>query len=246
MPWNPPRNDRGKALALVAGLHVLLGAGLISGLAGEPLEEMTERIEALDLTLPEQPPKPEPPPPPPDESEAAPEEEAGAVDLEAKPAPVVLPPPPQPLPTRNPLPTADEAAPDTGRDPSAGAGSEAGPGRGAGGEGDGTGGGGTGGTGTGSGSGLGSEARLLSGNLTRSDYRRIRNFGSPRGQAVLAIEVGPTGRLTRCRALSGSGSAALDEELCRLLGRTRWEPARDRSGRPVPVSLRYVATWDRD
>jgi TonB family protein len=62
----------------------------------------------------------------------------------------------------------------------------------------------------------------------------------------LGIDVGSDGRLLRCLTVSSSGNPALDGELCRLLERTRWEPARDRAGRPVTVSLRYVATWDRD
>lgn len=121
----------------------------------------------------------------------------------------------------------------------------AGVGSGAGGAGDGTGGGGSGGEGTGSGGGLASEARLLSGNLTRRDYGRIRDFGSPRGRAVLGLEISAEGRVTGCQPVAGSGSAELDLELCRLLSRTRWEPARDMMGRPVLVTLRYVATWDR-
>jgi protein TonB len=141
------------------------------------------------------------------------------------------------------LPTADETAPVTSTAPSAGAGREAGPGRGASGSGDGTRGGGTGGSGAGG--GLGSGARLLSGNLARGDYRRIRGFGAPRGSAVLAIDVSADGRMTRCLTFTSSGNPALDGELCRLLARTRWEPARDRSGNAVPVALRYVASWDR-
>ncbi|WP_284274611.1 energy transducer TonB, partial [Sphingomonas astaxanthinifaciens] len=119
-------------------------------------------------------------------------------------------------------------------------------GRGANGSGDGTGGGGNGGSGSGPGGGLGSNARLVSGNLSRGDYRRIRGYGAPRGQAVLALEVGADGRVSRCQPYSTSGTPALDGELCRLLSRTRWEPARDTAGRPVAVALRYVATWDRD
>jgi protein TonB len=246
MPWQPPRSDRTKSLVLVAGLHLLLGAALVSGLAGDRLDKTVENAFQPIFIPPPVTPEPEPPPPPPSQSEPAAREEAGAVDVAAKPAPVVLPPPPRPLPSANPLPTADEAAADTGSAPSAGAGLTRGDGRGAGGEGNGAGGGGSGGTGAGGGSGLGSDARLVSGNLTRRDYRRIRAFGSPRGQAVLAIDVSADGRLTRCLPLGGSGNPALDAELCRLLERTRWEPARDRAGRPVPVALRYVATWDRD
>lgn len=242
MPWQPPRPPRGKAFAFVAGLHVLIGTLLITGLGGEPLRRVTDSLAAFDVPLPVPPPDP---PPPPQPSRNGAREEAGAPDLEAKPAPVVLPPPPQALPTRNPLPTADETATDTSAAPSAGAAAEPGTGRGAGGSGDGLGGGGMGGSGSGDGAGLGSEARLLSGNLTRRDYRRIREFGSPRGQAVLALEVSANGRLTRCQPLSSSGNPALDELLCQLLARTRWAPARDRGGRPVQVGLRYVASWDR-
>lgn len=247
MPWTPPRTDKAKSIALVAAFHLGLGFVLVSGLAGGRIAKPDdEAISLIDIPPPITP-KPEPPPPPPpEESPAAAKDEAGAVDLAAAPAPVVVPPPKLPLPTRNPLPTADDTAPVTGSAPSAGAGTTAGEGRGAGGAGTGTGGGGTGGTGTGSGGGLGQEARLVSGNLTRRDYRRIRGFGSTQGRAVLAIEVGPSGRVTRCMPLSSSGDATLDAELCRLLGRTGWEPARDRAGRPVAVSLRYVATWDRD
>lgn len=243
MPWHPPRNDRTKSLLLVVGLHLFLGAALVNGLAGDPLRQVTEGITAIDFLPAPVLPEPEPPPPP-DESASAAREEAGAADLKAKPATVVLPPVAR-VPTRNPLPTADEVAPEKGTAPSAGAAAERGPGRGAGGSGDGTGGGGSGGAGSGTGSGLGQEARLVAGNLTRRDYRRIRGFGLLEGRAVLGIEVSAAGRVTRCTPVSGSGNSALDDELCRLLGRTTWEPARDRSGQPVSVSLRYVATWNR-
>ena len=87
---------------------------------------------------------------------------------------------------------------------------------------------------------------MLWGNLSRGDYRRIRGFGAPRGSAVLAIDVNAEGRLTRCLSFASSGNPALDAELCRMLARTRWEPARDLDGNPVPVALRYVATWARN
>lgn len=240
MPWQPQERDRKKALALVVLLHAGLGAALFFGLAGEPIRRAADALQTFDVSLP----LPPPPPEPVAEEESAPERDAGAVDLEQRPAPVVQPAPAVRLPVTPPLPTADESAPLTGAAPSAGAGTEVGPGRGAGGDGDGTGGGGNGGSG--SSDGLRSEARLLSGNLSRGDYRRIRGYGAPRGQAVLAIEVGADGRLTRCLPFASSGNPALDGELCRLLSRTTWEPARDRAGRAVPVALRYVATWDRN
>jgi protein TonB len=227
---------------LVGGLHLLLGAVLVHGLAGNPLrgDELAPprplEVALATLTLEQVPVRP---------VEAAPaaRKAAGAPDLKARPAPIVVPPP-RVLPARNPIATADDE-PGVGAAPSAGAGNVAGPGRGAGGTGEGSGGGGSGGDGAGSGNGLASEARLLSGNLTRRDYSRIRSFGSPQGRAVLGIEVSAEGRVIGCQPLTGSGSVALDLELCRLLSRTRWEPARDLSGRPVLVALRYVATWER-
>lgn len=212
---------------------------MLTGLAGEPLRQAQGALATFDIPVP---PPPKPDSPPPARADAA-REEAGAVDLAAKPAPVVLPPPTLRLPVSSPRPTADDTAPVTGSAPSAGASATDGTGAGAGGAGDGAGGGGDGRSGVGS---LSSEARLLSGNLSRSDYRRIRAFGAPRGQAVLAIEVDADGRLTRCLPFASSGNPALDDELCRLLARTRWQAARDRSGREVPVALRYVATWDRN
>ena len=241
MPWQPQRRDRTKSLALVALLHLALGAALLHGLAGEPLRRSVEALTTFDVPLPE---PPQPPEPQREEQQAAEVREEGETDLQARPAPMIQPPPLILLPKPPTLQTADEAGPVTGTSPSAGAGLQAGNGAGSGGTGAGIGDGGTGGTGAGS--GLGSEARLIAGNLSRGDYRRIRGFGAPRGSAVLAIEVGADGRLTRCLPFTSSGNPALDGELCRLLARTRWEPARDRGGSPVPVALRYVATWNRD
>jgi len=241
MPWQPPRNDRAKSMTLVAGLHLLLGAALLSGLAAGPLQPATKAVKLFNVPLPKAPELP----PPPIEARSGARREAGAPDLAAKATRVVARTPVVRLAVRKPIRTSDDRSPDDGAARSTGAASVAGAGRGAGGSGDGTGGGGTGGLGAGEGSGAGSEARLLSGNLNGRDYRRIRGFGAPRGQAVLAIEVGADGRLTRCQPLAGSGNPMLDYELCQLLGRTHWEPARDGNGRPHPVSLRYVATWDR-
>lgn len=242
MPWQPQRRDRTKTLGLVLLVHAALGAALLQGLAGEPLRRVSDALVTFNVPPPALPP---PPPPPAPAKEAAPRE-SGATDLEAKPAPVVRPEPAVRLPVPPPLPSATEASPRTGIDNDAGAGDRVGEGRGGGAGGSGTGGGGTGGTGAGSAGGAVSAARLLSGNLSRGDYRRIRGFGAPRGQAVLAIEVSAQGRVSRCLPFASSGNPALDEELCRLLARTRWEPARDRDGNPVAVALRYVATWDRN
>ena len=238
MPWKPQERDRKKALALVLLLHLALGAALLHGLAGEPLRRTAEALATFDVPLPQPPPAPVEPL----RKEEAAKREAGASDLAARPAPLLAPVPVVRLQIPSQVATATETSPDSGRAADAGAGLVAGAGRGAGGSGDGIGGGGSGGSGSGM---AASDARLVSGNLSRGDYRRIRGFGAPRGAAVLAIEVGLNGRLTRCLPLDSSGNPALDAELCRLLARTRWEPARDRRGDPVTAALRYVATWER-
>ncbi len=240
MPYAGSRADRGKALALVLALHAGLGLALIAGLSVTTVREVSDAMASFDVQLPVTPP---PPDPPPSRSAPAAERDAGAAGLRAKPAPVIVAPPAVPLVLPSPLPVAEKAGVEEGRDPRPGA-AAGGTGPGAGGDGDGV--GGAGGGGAGAGSGIGSEAQLLSGNLTRRDYRRIRRFGSPRGQAVLGITVSEQGQLIDCLTITGSGNPDLDRELCAMLRRTRWSPALDRDGLPVSVSLRYVATWDRD
>lgn len=238
MPYARSKADRNKAVALVLLVHAALALAVLAG-PGEPVTpRLAERLRTFDVTQ-DVPPGPALEP----SRESAAPDDAGAPALESRPSPIVAPPPAVRLPSPDDMAVADEATHVDGTDRTAGAAGQPGIGQGAGGTGSGFGGGSSGGDGAG---GLGVGARLLSGNLTRRDYRHIRSFGSPAGRAVLEIEVGPDGRLTACAPLVGSGSPDLDDELCALLSRTRWSPALDRSGRPVSVSLRYVATWDRD
>lgn len=223
---------------MVALIHLGLGAALLHGLAGEPLRRSVEALTTFDAPLPDITP---PAPPARQPRDTAEEREEGATDIRAEAAPVVRPPPEVRLPISPVLRTADDASPTPGAAASAGAGSAAGQGAGSGSGGSGTGGGGAGGEGFGT---IGSEARLLSGNLSRGDYRRIRGYGAPRGRAVLELVISPEGRPARCQPVTSSGNSALDDDLCRLLGRTRWEPARNRGGVPIPVALRYVAIWE--
>lgn len=244
MPYARSRSDKGKAAALVALLHAGLGAVFLWGLAGGSARNAVEALKSFNVLPPPSPPSQEPPP---SHASSAAKEEAAPPDLRAKPAPVVVPPPAVPLPLPSPIAIADERAPVEGTERSAGAAAVAGPGTGAGGEGSGFGGGGPGGRGLGNGGGLGTGARLLSGNLSRRDYRHLRSFGVPSGRATLALTVTPSGRLAACTPIKGSGSAELDAELCALLmGRSRWAPAIDRRGEPVTVQLRYTAVWNRD
>lgn len=227
------RADRAKAITAVAVVHLgMAGLLLLGGEAADAPTAGQAPTQLIDITLP-----PPPPPPPPPEPAAQPDREAGAAGRKAEPAPIVLPPPRIALPSPNPLPTAPVAG--IGSAASAGA-ANAGTGPGAGGTGDGRGGGGAGG-------GIGEDARLLSGGLNRRDYRQLRTFDAPGGRAMLAILIGPDGRVAECSTHRSSGDRALDAALCAILQpRMRWSPARDRSGRPLTVGLYYVATWGRN
>lgn len=227
------RADRAKAILAVAAVHLGLAGLLFLGGTRMTLPTTGQAPTVLiDIALP-----PPPPPPPPPEPAARPDREAGAAGRQAEPAPIALPPPRIALPTPNPLPTAPIAG--AGSAASAGA-ANAGTGPGAGGAGDGRGGGGAGG-------GIGEDVRLISGGLNRRDYRYLRGFSAPSGRAMLAILIGPDGRVVECSTHRSSGDPELDAALCAILQpRMRWAPARDRSGRPLTVGLYYVATWGRN
>lgn len=232
---HPTRAERAKAIAGVAAVHLALAALALSGSVTTREANEPPATKIFDVALPPSPPPP-PPPPPPEKRSA--DREAGVEGKMAKAAPIVAPPPRIELPAPSPLTAAPIAG--TGSAPSAGAGTM-GIGPGAGGAGTGT---GAGGTGVG---GIGEDAHLLSGGLSRRDYRRLRAFAAPSGRAVLAILIGPDGRVAQCSTRQSSGDRALDSALCALLQpRMRWSPARDRQGRPLTVGLYYTAVWARD
>jgi protein TonB len=227
----PSRGDRAKAIAAVVAVHAGLAALVLSGSRVVPGRSNQPATQLIDIAIP-----PPPPPPPPPKPAPKADREEGAAGKKAEPAPIVAPP--SPVPAKSPLPAAPVAG--SGNAPSAGA-AAAGTGTGAGGSGSGRGGGGSGG------GGIGEDARLISGGLTRRDYRRLRALGASTGQAVLAILVGPDGRVAQCSTRQSSGNGALDAELCAIMQpRMVWAPARDRGGRPLTVGIYYTATWSRD
>lgn len=242
MPYARHRPDQGKAAALVVVLHLALGAALISGLGVDTVRRAAESLKSYDV----RPPEPELPVPPPTVEQAAARQQAAPPNLRSKPLPQIAPTPLLPLPA--PAPAAEVSAPQAGRDLTAGAAEVAGPGTGAGGSGDGYGGGGSGGSGAGGGAGgeVGAPARLLRGMRSRLDESFLRGFPAHRGEAILSLTIGTDGRVVGCQVAQGTGSDALDAELCsRMASRSRWEPARDQAGRPMPVTLRYTAVWSR-
>ena len=237
------RQDRAKALAAVALVHVALGAVILSGLDVRIVEQAVDRLQTFDIT-PEAPPPPieEPPPPPRPEESSAPEEEAAPANIKSKPTPVVAPTPPIPLPIPVPLNTSKVRGPE-GLDRTAGASNVPGLGTGAGGQGSGFGGGGRGGSGTGSGDGFTPAQRISK--IPNSQYRRIvAASGARRGSIGITLKVNTDGRPSHCRIARSSGNPAVDSMMCELAIRyVRFRPARDPQGRPVAQDITWHPDW---
>lgn len=229
---SPTRADRAKAIAAVVGVHLGIGALVLT--SNPALPEAVEQVRTTLVDIAEPPP---PPPPPPDPARAR--EEEGAAGKKAEPTPVVAPKPRIELPTTPPVPAAPVAG--TGTNASAGT-ATSGSGPGAGGSGSGRGGGGPGGSG-----GMGAEPRLLGGNRARLPRDLLRSFAADRGFAHLWLTLSESGRVSACSAFQSSGNAAVDQALCNVMvNNSRWTPARDTQGRPISVRFRYTATWSKD
>lgn len=225
-------SGRERARAALGAILVngALGLAFLTGLALRHDErQRAAPLETFDVTVP--------PPPPeviPEKKRDSPKPDPeGAAGRKASPVAA----PPSPVPSPQPAP----AQPSTGSATTSGN-AAAGSGPGAGGSGSGSGGGGTG-----SGGGIGSEARLLGGHRSRLPSRLLRTIPQDRGYAHLLLTVGQAGRVTGCSVLTSSGHAGIDQALCGVMvQRSRWQPARDRSGRPITVEVRYTAIWSKD
>ena len=230
----PTRPDRAKAIAGVVAIYTAIVGAVLLMPGDSPLSvgesEPTVLIDVKELPQPQ---------PPPEEEAGRAKEEEGAAGRKAEPTPVVAPKPVIEVPASPPITAAPIAG--TGSASTAGA-ATTGTGPGAGGSGTGRGGGGSGG-----GGGIGSDARLLGGNSSRLPSSILRGFAANRGFGFLLLTISETGRVSDCSVLQSTGSAEVDQALCRLMiRRSRWEPARDRQGRPISVKLRYTATWSKN
>jgi protein TonB len=76
-----PPGSRGKGLAIVVGIHVLIGWALVSGLATRVVDVVTQPLDVVIVTTP-------PPPPPPKIEQVLDKPKAAAL-----PPPVYVPPP---------------------------------------------------------------------------------------------------------------------------------------------------------
>lgn len=102
-----PSSNRIVALIVVAVLHILLGYGLVTGLAFEAVKQVAKRVTTIDIE--EEKVEEVPPPPPPEKKEVAPPPVAPppTIRVNPEPPPIVttpLPPPPVLAPPAPPPP----------------------------------------------------------------------------------------------------------------------------------------------
>lgn len=252
--YHPTFPERLRAALPALAIHALLALALLRGLGFTPGAAEADRLKLIDLTIP--PPVPEPAPPPAPSSgetesrrQGAPREEGAASppNIESKATAVVAPEVPPLRPS--PLPAAAVAG--TGSAPTQGAAPVRGPGTGSGGTGTGTG-SGAGGDGHGGGGGEGgygdgrglSPPRWLRGRLRDSDYPRELGAAGVWGRVHIRYVVETDGRVSNCTVTRSSGSPELDRVTCGLIeARFRYDPARDRFGRPIRSNLIESYEW---
>ena len=222
--------DRAKAIAAVAAVHVALAAVILFGLNVSMVRHAVDQLKIITINEPPPPPvQPQPKPAPKPQAAKKPE---GAAAKKAAPSPVVAPEPRIPVPS--PLPAAKVAG--TGSATASGA-AQSGTGTGAGGSGSGPGGGGDF-------SGYTPARRIT--RIPNSEYRGLSATGIPSGSVGVTVKVNTDGSVSNCRVARSSGDRSVDSLMCELTLRyIRFDPARDRAGRPVAQDITFYPNWYR-
>jgi len=225
------RPDRAKAIAAVLAVHAVLAFIIVSGLNVQMARRAIERLTTITISEPPPPPPPQLPPKPAAKPQAMKKPE-GAAAKKANPTPVVAPEPKLPVPS--PIPAAKVAG--TGSSSASGT-TATGNGTGAGGAGNGPGGGGDF-------SGY-TPARRVS-RIPDREYRSLAATGLRSGNVGVTIRVNPDGSVSNCRVARSSGNGSADALMCQLTMRyIRFDPARDREGRPVAQDVTFFPNWWR-
>lgn len=234
--------------ALAAALvNLLLAYGLVVGLGYRLPLAFDEPLKLFDVAVPPPPPLPPPPPaaapPSPRLKADRAEGVAAPPNLEAAATPIVAPPPRIRLEIVEPMVAAPVAG--DGSDASAGAAPAPGPGSGARGQRAGTGTGAAGsGPGDGGGGRIATRARHIRGRIEDADYPPGASREQIGGIVIARLTIGVEGQVTRCIVTDSSGNAELDGTTCRLIERRfRFEPARDRNGKPVVSDFGWRQAW---
>lgn len=244
--YQPSASTRDRIVTFggVLAIHVILLGALIN-LSGPVREALPDQVvEIFDVI---EPPPPPPPPPPtvvetrkvetpkPKEKEA----KASEKNIKSKATEVKVVEPRIPLPVPTPTPAAK--TPNNGNEATQGASNQAGAGTGAGGSGNGTGSGGAGNGTGGGGGGIANPSRILR-KLGRRDFPPGVIERTPRGGRIFTrLRIEADGRVSQCDVMRSFGDANADQWTCSLIRqRAVFQPATDRSGRPVASWFGYV------
>jgi protein TonB len=80
--------------------------------------------------------------------------------------------------------------------------------------------------------------------FSSDDYPASAVRAGEQGSVGFRIEVDKVGRVSGCTVTASSGSAVLDSATCRIVAsRARFEPARDRKGRPAVDGFSGRIVW---
>jgi periplasmic protein TonB len=80
--------------------------------------------------------------------------------------------------------------------------------------------------------------------ISNQDYPAAALRKEEEGMVGFRLTISPEGRVSDCTITQSSGSASLDAATCRILvGRARFDPARDRKGRPVADTMAGRILW---
>lgn len=91
-----------------------------------------------------------------------------------------------------------------------------------------------------------SDARLLNLHelVTPQDYPQVSLVNHEEGSVTVRLKIDSSGLVSSCRVARSSGHVALDEQTCALFrARARFEPAKDRAGRPVGSAHTQQISW---
>lgn len=205
------------AFIIVAIIHLVIGYGLISGLAAEAFEKVAERVTTVDIEDPPEPEETPPPPPEPPKEVSPPPPYVPPTQVNVNPNPPPLqntqiPPPPADTVFKIPPPAPTTAPPPPPPPPP----SQAAPARNRG----------------------GWESRLY------RDYPNRAAREGREGTVGMRITVGANGRVSNCSVTRSSGHSDLDSAACRGLQRYgRFTPAKDAAGNAISDTLAFEFTY---
>jgi protein TonB len=214
--------NRSLAIAIVAVIHIILGYGIVTGLAYDVIKQASVDLKTFDVEQEPPPPPEEPPPPEPEQAaETPPPVVAPPPIVRTRETPPVVrtvevAPPPVVTPRAAPLPPAPPAPPPPPPPPPPPV--KTVPPRSAVGD--------------------------LQGLFRGDDYPNSAIERDEQGSVTVRLAVGTNGRVSSCNVLRSSGSSTLDRATCRILqSRAKFTPARDSRGNPTTDTVTQRIRW---